>query len=75
MLTTFTQSIRVNGTNIPSTIISRALSVGVSSIYSGSTIVTLASGDIIDMAISALLAVGITLGSGVNATLSVKKLN
>lgn len=73
--TTITQSIRVNGTNIPSTIISRALSVGVSSIYSGSTIVTLASGDIIDMAISALLAVGITLGSGVNATLSVKKLN
>lgn len=73
--TTITQSIRVNGTNIPSTIISRDLSVGVSSIYSGSTIVTLASGDIIDMAISALLAVGITLGSGVNATLSVKKLN
>lgn len=73
--TTVTQAVRVNGTNIPSTVISRALSVGVSSIYSGSTIVTLAAGDVIDMAISALLAVGVTLGTGVNATLSVKKLN
>lgn len=73
--TTVTQAVRVNGTNIPSTIISRALSVGVGSTYTGSTIVTLAAGDVIDMAISALLAVGVTLGSGVNATLSVKKLN
>ena len=67
--------IRNNGTNIASTVISRVLSVGVGSIYSGSTIVTLAAGDVIDMAVSALLAVGVTLGSGVNATLSVKKLN
>lgn len=73
--TTLTMAIRVNGTNIASTVISRVLSVGVSSIYSGSTIVTLAAGDVIDMALSALLAVGVTLGSGVNATLSVKKLN
>jgi len=73
--TTVTQSVRINGTNIPSTVISRALSVGVSSIYSGSVIVTLAAGDVIDMALAALLAVGITLGSGVNASLSVKKLN
>ncbi len=73
--TTITQAIRINGTNIPSTVISRALSVGVSSIYSGSTIVTLAAGDVIDMAVSALLAVGVTLGSGVNATLSVKKID
>ncbi len=73
--TTVTLAVRVNGTNIPSTVISRALSVGVSSNYSGSTIVTLAAGDVVDMAISALLAVGVTLGSGVNATLSVKKLN
>lgn len=73
--TTVTQSVRINGTDIPSTVISRALSVGVSSIYSGSVIVTLAAGDVIDMALAALLAVGITLGSGVNATLTVKKLN
>lgn len=73
--TTVTQAVRINGTNIPSTIISRILSVGVGSTYTGSTIVTLAAGDVIDMAISALLAVGLTLGSGVNATLSVKKIN
>lgn len=73
--TTVTQAVRVNGANIPSTVISRALSVGVGSTYSGSTIVTLAAGDVIDMAISALLAVGVTLGTGVNASLSVKKLN
>jgi len=73
--TTVTQAIRSNGTNIPSTVTSRALSVGVGSIYSGSTIVTLPAGAVIDMAISALLAVGVTLGSGVNASLTVKKLN
>lgn len=73
--TTLTQAVRVNGTNIPSTVISRALSVGVGSVYSGSTVVTLAAGDVVDMALSALLAVGVTLGSGVNATLTVKKLD
>ena len=73
--TTVTQAVRVNGTNIPSTIISRVLAVGVTSTYTGSTIVTLAAGDVLDMAVSALLAVGLTLGSGVNATLSIKKLN
>lgn len=75
LATTLTMAVRVNGTNIPSTVISRTLSVGVGSIYSGSVIVTLAANDIIDMAVSALLAVGVTLGSGVNATLSVKKIN
>ena len=73
--TTVTMAIRNNGTNIPSTVISRALSVGVGSIYSGSVIVTLTAGSVIDMAMSALLAVGVSLSSGVNATLSVKKLN
>ena len=75
LATTVTQAVRVNGTNIPSTVISRALSVGVGSTYPGSTIVTLAAGSVIDMAVSALLAVGLTLGNGVNATLTVKKLN
>ena len=56
--TTVTQAVRVNGTNIPSTEISRVLAVGVGSTYTGSTIVTLAAGDVIDMAVSALLAVG-----------------
>lgn len=73
--TTLTLAVRANGTNIPSTVISRLLPVGVNSIYSGSTIVTLTAGSVIDMAVSASLAVGVTLGSGVNATLSVKKIN
>ena len=73
--TTVTMAVRNNGANIPSTVISRALSVGVSSIYSGSTIVTLPAGSVIDMAMSALLAVGISLSNGVNATLTIKRLN
>ena len=73
--TTITMSVRNNGVNIDGTIISRALSVGVSSIYSGSIIVTLAAGSTLDMAMSASLAVGINLSNGVNASLSVKRLN
>lgn len=73
--TTLILAVRVNGTNIPSTILSRALSVGVGSIYSGNTIVSLLPGDIIDIAVSSALSLGVTLGTGVNATLSVKRLN
>ena len=73
--TAVTLAVRSNGTIIPSTAISRVLSVGVGSLYSGSTIINLTAGDVIDMALSALLAVGITLGNGVSATLKVKKLN
>lgn len=73
--TTITLAVRVNGANIPSTTISRSLSVGTSSIYNGSTIVSLNAGNVIDMAISALLAVGVTLNSGLNAFLTLKKLN
>ena len=72
---TVTMAVRQNGTNIPSTVISKLLSVGVGSLYSGSIIVTLTANAVIDMAMSALLAVGVNLSSGVNATLSVKKLN
>lgn len=73
--TTLTLAVRVNGTNIPSTVISRALSVGVGSLYSGSVIVTLQAGSVIDMAVSASLSLGVTLGTGINATLSVKRLS
>lgn len=73
--TLLTLAVRVNDVNIPSTVISRLVEVDVGTIYSGSTIVTLAKGDTIDMVLSALLAVGVTLGNGVGATLTVKKLN
>ena len=73
--TTITFSVRVNGANVPSATISRALAVGTSSLFNGSTIVTLNAGSAVDLALSALLAVGVTLGSGVNATLTVKQLD
>ncbi len=73
--TTLTFAVRINGTNIPDTVISRVLSVGVGSTFSGSVIVSLNAGDVIDMAVSALIAVGVTLGSGVSATLTVKKIS
>jgi len=73
--TTVTMSVRRNGTAIPQATISRVLSVGVSSLYSGSIIIALTAGDVIDMALSALLAVGVTLGDGVNTTLTVKQIN
>ena len=70
-----TVAVRRNGTNIPSTVLTRTLAIGTETIYQGNTIVTLTAGDIIDLAISALLALSVTLGGGTNATLSVKKLN
>lgn len=71
--TTLTLSVRVNGDNLAAATITRLLAIGVASPFSGSVIVNLPAGAVIDMALSALLAVGVTLGSGVNATLSVKK--
>lgn len=73
--TTLTLAVRVNGTNIPSTVISKTLSVGTSSTYTGTTIVQLSANSIIDMTISALIAVGVTLNTGTNAIITIKKLN
>jgi len=73
--TTVTMSVRRNGTAIPQATISRVLSVGVGSLYNGSFIIALNAGDVIDMALSALLAVGITLGDGVNTTLTLKQIS
>lgn len=73
--TTLTMAVRNNGTNIPSTVISRAISVGAGSVFNGSTIVNLSANSVIDMAISALISLGVTLGSGVSASLTVKKIS
>ncbi len=73
--TTVTMSVRRNGTAIPQASISRVLAVGVGSLYNGSFIISLTAGDVIDMALSALLAVGVTLGGGVNTTLTVKQIS
>ena len=73
--TTVTLSVRRNGTAIPQATVSRALSVGVGSLFSGSFLISLNAGDVIDMAISALIAVGVTLGGGVNTTLTIKQID
>ena len=72
---TVTLAVRRNGTAIPQATISRVLSVGVGSLYNGSFLIALNAGDVIDMAISALLAVGVTLGGGVNTTLTIKQID
>lgn len=73
--TTVTIAVRLNGTAIPGASISQILSAEVGSIINGSIIVNLPAGAVVDMGISALAAVEVTLGSGVNASLSIKKLN
>ena len=73
--TTITMAVRRNGTAIPGGSISRVLSVGVGSLFSGSVMIALNAGDVIDMALSALVAVGVTLGAGTNASLNIIKLN
>ena len=70
-----TLAVRNNGTNIPSTIITRSLTANSNLIYNGSTFVTLTSGSVIDLVISATIALGVNLGSGVNATLTIKKIS
>ncbi len=72
--TTLTIAIRNNGTNITDATFSRILTVGTQSIYSGSIIIDLTANSVIDMAASALLALSVTLGGGVNATLTVKQI-
>lgn len=73
--TTVTLSVRRNGTAIPQATVPRVLSVGVGSLFSGSFLISLNAGDVIDMAISALIAVGVTLGGGVNTTLTIKQID
>lgn len=73
--TTVTLAVRLNGVAIPEATVRRKLSAGSDSLFGGSFIITLAAGDTLDMALSALVAVGVTLGGGVTATLTAKKLN
>ena len=73
--TTVTLAVRRNGTAIPQATLTRVLAVGVGSLYNGSFVISLNAGDVIDMAISALIAVGVTLGGGTNTTLTVKQID
>ena len=69
--------VRINdATNfIPSTYQTRLLSIATDSFYEGSTIVSLATGDVLDLAVQSTLAVNATLGAGLSAYLTVKKLS
>ncbi len=73
--TTLTFAVRSNGTNIASTTVSRPLEIGIDSLFSGSIIISLPAGAVIDMALSALIGVGIRLSNGVSSTLTVKQLS
>ena len=64
-----------SGAAIPSTEERHLLAIATESIYSGSVIETLSAGDIIDMAVSAAIALTLTLSTGVTVTLSVKRLD
>lgn len=68
-------AIRVNGVDIPSAEINRLVAVNTESIFHGSVIVDLEAGAVVDMAIFALVAATVTLGTGVNATLTLKQLS
>ena len=70
-----TLSVRRNGTIIPSTEEQHLLAVATESIYSGSVIENLSAGDLLDMAVSALAALTLSLSTGVTVTLSVKRLD
>lgn len=70
-----TLSVRQNNTDIPSTPITKNMSAGESSLFSGNTVVTLGAGDVLDLAVTSNTAGDVALGSGVNAMLTVKRLN
>lgn len=69
---TITLAVRENGTPIDGAILRNVFSDGENAIYSGSIILSLAAGDILDMVITPVEA---ATGSIQNATLSVKALN
>lgn len=70
-----TLTVRNNTINIPATVNTRTLSAGTNSVYQGSAIVALTTGDVLDLALSALLALSVTLAAGVNASLTIKRLD
>lgn len=72
---TITVSMRNNGTNIAATAISNTLALGTSTLYTASTILSLNAGDALDLAVSALLALSVSLGSGLTVEFTVKRLN
>ena len=73
--TTVTLAVRQNGTDISEATDSRVLTAGEEASFGGSAIVTLPAGAVLDLALSSLDAASATLGAGMNAAFTVKKLN
>ena len=70
-----TLSVRQNGTDIPSTPITRTTTPAGVDVFSGDAIVTLAANDVLDLAVTSIAAETVTMGNGVNAMLTVKRLD
>lgn len=74
--TVLTFWVRENSVMIPSTVIAKKVIPSITFTFSGSTIVELKASDTLDLEISSTVDnVGITFGSGITASLSVKKLD
>jgi len=72
---TLTAALRLDGSDIPTTVMSRPLGANTSSELVGSAILSLHAGDELDMAISTNLGADITLGRGLNAYIILKRLD
>ncbi|MGI5899367.1 MAG: BclA C-terminal domain-containing protein [Christensenellales bacterium] len=67
--------VRVNNVYAISTFQSRILAAATETLFSGSTIIDLTAGDVVDLAVNSLAAVSVPLGAGLNAYLTVKKIS
>lgn len=72
---TLTLAVRVNDTALPSATQTIALTGGVETPLSGSVVVTLAAGDVVDLALTSPSTADVTFGEGQTAALTVKKLD
>ncbi len=73
--TTLTVAVRQDGTNITEAVQVRQAMPGQEVSFSGSVILPLGAGASIDMAVSAPLAVAVSLQNGTSAMLTIKKLD
>ena len=70
-----TVAVRNFGTDIASTVQTKSLEADTETPFNGTTLVQLPSGAQLDLAITSSAEGNLTLGTGVNATLTVKKIN
>lgn len=73
--TDMTFEVQQNGTPIPATVTGRTMAAGAVTPISGNTIVSLPAGAVLSLAVEAPNAVDLTFIRGVNASLTVKKID